>query len=561
LNFSAFNSDTIKGYLIENPTNARGVVEDLAQVFMFDAVESDYSLKFVSRGNEGIVTVPQRDLGVIDDDTGDYFIETVTQAVDLPQTVVVSYINPDKDYQVGARHYRRPRSPMPVMQSREKLDINLPMALTGDEAKQLAHKVCMTLWTERTTYDVKLPWTYLKYDPTDVMTFSMDNGYTFEARMMRMDVGADFTIEATGTAQAPAAYVSVAQAQGDGGVIRLQTNFIPQVRGFAANVPYLEDEDDVGQGNFAYYWGVGAYGVGYRGAVVEYKLTGLDWTLLDVAAEEIVWGNVIGTVPEPPHGPFATDDTSVITLAPAYAYDTPQGLLYGWESIPDSNWPSTQNTIIIGEEIIYYKTAAIQADGNIKISTLIRGARGTEDAAYRHTANERFSINSTGLQQKSSPFLYMNKPWTFKAYSSLATLTPFYEDVTMEAASHKPYAPVNFTRSGATDITITWVRRTRLGGDMRDGTAVIPLNEESELYEVYLLDAPYDPDTFDAATPATYVRAYTGLTSATLTYTTAQQSTDGFVSADPVHLVGFQVSAVAGRGFPGYATLYPSILT
>lgn len=131
----------------------------------------------------------------------------------------------------------------------------------------------------------------------------------------------------------------------------------------------------------------------------------------------------------------------------------------------------------------------------------------------------------------------------------------------MEGATHKPWAPNYFRRNvDGSNIRIRWERRTRLGGEMRDGTNVIPLNEETETYELYILNAPYNPDFFDANNPSTYMRAFLNVTDKNVLYTQTMRTADGFNSNGPLYVVAFQVSAHVGRGFAGHATLQPSIL-
>jgi len=105
---------------------------------------------------------------------------------------------------------------------------------------------------------------------------------------------------------------------------------------------------------------------------------------------------------------------------------------------------------------------------------------------------------------------------------------------------------------------VGWSRRTRLSGEMTDGTGVVPLMEDFEQYDAYVLAAPFDPYVFNAGTPSTFVRAYTGLTSPTFTYAAADMATDGFNPAtSTLHLVVFQVSSVVGPGFPGWSDMLP----
>lgn len=132
--------------------------------------------------------------------------------------------------------------------------------------------------------------------------------------------------------------------------------------------------------------------------------------------------------------------------------------------------------------------------------------------------------------------------------------------ITHIAASLKPQALINLRRTendpGAGDINIEWNRRSRIegGGGLRDSVATVPLNEVSESYEIYILAAAYDPTTFDATDPTTYVRLYTS-TSESVIYLAADQTTDTHTQADPVNVVGFQISDAVGRGFPGWDTL------
>jgi len=558
VNTTELNSDTIMGYVIENPASARRVIEELAQVFMFDVAEIDYQLKVVSRGKDAITTVPQQDLVALDDQTQDYFLETRVQEIDLPQTVVVNYINPDKDYQVNSQHYRRPRSPMHVMQSRDKLEVQLAMSMKNDTAKQMAHKVSMSVWSERTQYDFMLPWKYLIYDPTDVLKFQMDDGLTFDARMMKMDLGANFVIEANGVSQTHASYISDAKGSEDGGTIYTPKPWPPVTQPVVFNVPYLEDGDDIGNAQFAYYFGAGALTAGLQAAVIEYRLEGTDWDLAGLAYQELVWGYVRGVVPPPPWGPWTTDDVTVLTLVPTHDY----GDRYEWESIPASEWPSEKNCIIVGEEIIYFRDVTLLDSGEVQISHLIRGARGTENAAFSHTkTSEVFAIRTQGLMEGESSMAYLNRTFEFRSFSTYSILPPYLYNIKLEGASHKPWGPNFFKRSvSGSNVRITWERRTRFGGQFKDGTGTVPLNEESEVYEVYLLHAPYPEVNFDPSNPDTYVRAFLDVTQKRIDYTPSMQAQDGWDPSMPIYLVAFQVSAQVGRGFPGYATLYPSIL-
>jgi len=568
-NLSSLTDDEIIGYIIEEPTGARNVIEDLTKIFMFDVVESDYALKFVTRGGPSILTIPQEDLGIIIEDTHEPYKETTVQAIDCPMTVNIGYVNPEEDYKNGMQHYKRPRSPMPVMHSRDVLEISYPMAMTPDFAKQTAQKVCVSIWAERTNYDTLLPWEYLAYDPADVVTFVMDDGFSFVTRLLKMDLGGDFSIESEACGYQPGSYSSDILAVKPGHTFPIPSRPAPVVFPIVLDVPFLSDGDaSAGGGGFSYYWGAGAYSPGLKYAALERRVTPGDWELMDATSHEAIYGTVFDTVPPPPNGPFATDDQTVLTLAQAHSFQfgTQQ---FEWVSIPAANWPSEDNMVIIGDEVILFRDVNELGDGRVEISHLIRGWRGTENAAYAHVGkfNETWIVVTTnGVRDVAEDINLINTQFQFKAASPglMISIPQVYPKV-LTGASLKPYAPGYFNRledtPGAGDIRITWQRRTRYGGGLKNGTAVVPLNEEAEVYDAYILAAPFDATTFDPADPETFVREFPGLTSPQLDYLAADLATDGFTLASPLHVVVFQISATVGRGFPGSTTLYHSVVT
>ncbi|MBY0354408.1 MAG: hypothetical protein K2Q12_01610, partial [Rickettsiales bacterium] len=110
----------------------------------------------------------------------------------------------------------------------------------------------------------------------------------------------------------------------------------------------------------------------------------------------------------------------------------------------------------------------------------------------------------------------------------------------------KPFSPVKITGTrnlpATNDWTITWVRRTRVGGEWRDGVDV-PLSEESERYEVEIMQG------------VTVKRTITGITSPSIVYTAAQQVTDFGAVQSTLSVKIYQMSAVVGRGTPGIAMM------
>jgi hypothetical protein len=113
-------------------------------------------------------------------------------------------------------------------------------------------------------------------------------------------------------------------------------------------------------------------------------------------------------------------------------------------------------------------------------------------------------------------------------------------------ADLKPYAPVHVAASadGSDNIILTWVRRSRIGGDLHDATGSVPLGETSEAYSVDILSGPGGS-----------VKRTIDVTAPTATYENADVLTDfGSVPASITVRV-YQISGVIGRGFTRETTV------
>jgi len=112
-----------------------------------------------------------------------------------------------------------------------------------------------------------------------------------------------------------------------------------------------------------------------------------------------------------------------------------------------------------------------------------------------------------------------------------------------KAVGRMPWSPVQIAgaRNGGGDLTITWVRRTRFGGVWADGVDV-PLNEESERYEVDVMNGANVVRTIALSTPTT-------------SYSAAQQVADFGSAQSTISVRIYQLSASVGRGWPGSAII------
>lgn len=552
INTDELKNSYVTGFLLENPTSARQVVEDLTKVFFFDVVESDNQLKFISRGRDSMALVTQDHLGVVgSEENGSYYAEKRNQEIDMPAFVGVSFINARKKYETNTQFWKRPHSPMPVLQSKDKLDINLPMVLTPEDAIRIAQNVLYSAWSERITHQFKLDWSFMLLDAADVVTFQMDDGLTFIERILKADLGADYSIELDTMDQDGATYNSTFPiTYSPSGVSTNPVYPHPVVDVEVLDIPFLKDTEVISNGNFLYRLTALPRSRGFRYAGFADNASGT-WDEVDDTYYPTIWGYIAG-LEEPPHGPFVTDDRTEIIFAPGFDIEAEGN--YEFSSIDDANWPSDSNTLIIGGEVIYFKTVTPNDNGSFTLSTLIRGARGTEAACYTHKPGEKGIIFTKAVKSELESFSTIGKEIKFRAFSAstVQALAPF-DTIKFNANSHRPWAPVNFRRTDNVDnsVTISWCRRTRYGGSMQDGTDVVPINEETLAFEAYILADTYT-NAFDPTDAGQYLLKLTP-TSENFTLTSTQVTTLGLT--DMVHVVVYQISTAVGRGFPGYADL------
>jgi hypothetical protein len=538
----------VLGYVISRNSTGKELLLQLSGTYFFDAGESDYKLKFKAKGQDPVVVLEQEYMGSVGKpEDGDYWIPRRLQEQDLPVIIEVKYFDVKSDYQEGMQSDKRVIFPWRTTWSNNKMSLEAPLALGADEARQIAEKTLYTAYIERESGQAKLPWRYMALDPTDVVTFSLE-GLTQDFRLVKVSMGADMSISIDAVAQDIVSYSSIGEGETSGtdvstGVDGNSTSAIL----FILNTPLLRDVDDTGGLVGRRYFAAGQFDSNWGGGVLNISNDNITYTEFDSSVSLTPdWGvatNTLGTTNQP----FSVDTVNTLTV-----------ILKTWVTPPSTvtylDMLAGANVLLVGDELIQFQTVTDNEDGSYTLSNLLRGRRGTEWACNSHVPSERIIIltpSTVDTRTVATSEINALRYYRLVTDGEFIDQTPAVTD-TYLGRDLMPYAPVNFKRaiSGA-DLVVTWSRRSRIAGDLLDGTGVIPLGETSESYEIYLLAAAYNSATFDPTNSATYVRKITS-TSPTLTYTAAQMTTDTFTQTTSIlYGVGFQVSGVIGRGFAG----------
>jgi len=517
-------TDIVSGFVITNRQSVRSCLEQLATAYFFDCVESDGLLKFIKRGKVSSTTIDFSEL-VVQDSSSDALTITRTQELELPRQVDVIYLNRIADYQAGTQSSQRQ-----TVKAVDYATVNLPIVLSDQEAKVVADVTLYNAWVGRVNYQFTVPPKYALLEPTDVITVTKD-GAAYLMRVNSTKLVRNGVQEITAVAEDISSYdfynpagtgTPNLQMPASISATRLELLDLPAFPTDAATDAYLR-------------YGVVGLGDGWAGSAV-YRSDdgGANYALMQTLTAQATIGAVLNIIPAGTI--YGWDRSTIIDVL----------LTFGQlQSVTDIAVLNGANVCVIGEEIIQFQTATLLDTNKYRLSNLLRGRLGTDWAVASHAAGERFVLLTNAVARE----LMASSGWgigkKFKPVTIGSTLgATTAQDFIYFAKALKPYAPVHIVgvRNSGGDLTINWKRRTRVGGDWRDGVDV-PLSEESERYEVEIMSG------------ATLKRTITGLTSPTATYTAAQQVTDFGSVQSSVSVRVYQLSAAVGRGYAGIATL------
>jgi hypothetical protein len=197
-------------------------------------------------------------------------------------------------------------------------------------------------------------------------------------------------------------------------------------------------------------------------------------------------------------------------------------------------------------EVLQFQSAVLIAPATYELSLFLRGQAGTEAAMRAPVASgARFVLLNGALARIDMTMDEIGLAYTWRCGPANRDLTnPSYVQLEHAFAGIglRPLSPVHVkgTRS-ADDLTLTWVRRTRVGGDGWQN-AEVPLAEDLERYEVDILAGGSVVRTLTSAEP-------------NVVYSAAEQIADFGSPQASVQVRIAQMSAVYGRGTSRDATV------
>jgi hypothetical protein len=528
----------VRGYLITDRRTARNSLEILGQAYNTEFVEANGKLYAIERGSQPEQTIDLNHIGAVEGSEVSNAENDPPTKIDirrldetqLPWEVNVNYADPAKDHRQNTQSDIRQ-----VTRSKAQNTVDLStLCLTANEAKQIAIRELYRAWLEQTSYEFSLPYRYCRYKPTDVLRVTYGE-ISHRMRIISVEGGIPGALKFTCVRDEITVFNQI-QATGNAGDGSLSQVEVPANSIMALmDIPLLSDADDANPGMY--------FGVSTRDPSSG-RWAGADLYRDKGAGDELLAHFNSGAKQGRAASILASASATVFDRTNTVTVDLYDGTLTSAAS--ELEVLNGRNRALLGNEIIGFLTATAVGGyaRRYTLSTLLRGRRGTEAEVSTHTSNERFTMLDGAIQYLDFDLGERNIEMDYKAVTVGADLAdaaviPF----TWVANGLKPYSVVMIagSRDGSSNLTITWTRRTRIGGELADGIDV-PLGEAYEKYEVDILNG------------AIVVRTIT-VTAETASYSASDQTTD-FGSPQPsISIKIYQISDAVGRGFPASATV------
>ena len=546
IDVSALVDIPVTGYVATRQGTIRDWLTPLMTAYAFDLVEVDYLVRAVLRGGAAVAALPMGDIGAYQSGQArpDPLQITLAQEEELPVRAAVTYLDPGIDYQANTQLAKRTQYDT-IFSALNELSIELPVVLTAAQAAQIAYReLYLACIAREFAFATSRKW--LELSPADVITVQVtyaDTGQTatYTIRLTQDDLGANGVIALQGVAEDPGLYLPL-EAPGGGPInnpLQPSLPVSPSVAYFIDS-PALRDSDANSAG---FYLAAGPLkeALVWNGCTIMKSIDGGDsFQNWEVITDASAIGVAMGALPAP-RAWTTWDRVNELTVmmsagGDALASATEIAVLNG------------ANVAILGNEIIQFATVTQNDDGTFTLSDLLRGRRGSDPFVGTHSTGDRFIVLSTAttldINEDNSQIGLM------RPYSVLSLGESGYPDsetdFTDTARRLMPLTACSIqgARDGSGNLTITWLRQTRIGGenDWADGVTDVPLGEASESYQIDIIKAGAGVRTI-------------AVSDESAAYAAADQTTDFGSPQSAIAIVIYQMSAIVGRGFGEAATV------
>jgi hypothetical protein len=512
----------VDGYVADQPMSLRAVIEPLAQVFGFDAVASGAAVRFRSSGRSTPSAIATDELVPNEDGTG--IALRRLQETDLPREFRIGFTDGERDYRRSAAASRRLSTG-----SRRENGLDLALVTREAEAQRLADLTLQDSWVARETAELSLSPRRIPIEVGDVLALQVGSG-TRLYQVTRIADGLQRQLSLR--AIEPTLHDVPAPA------LPRQGKPSPAIAGPPAAVvldlPMVTSTPPVLQhmAVFAAPWP--------GGEAIWRSADGASYTLEAIADLAATIGETLEPLAAGPLWRWDLGNSLAVRLSGGSLTSVDDLQALGGANVlalrgPDGQW-----------EILTAAIVELVDSGVFRLRRLLRGLAGSEDAASRPApAGSTIVVLSRAVLPLTDAVGDIGREWRYRVGPvgrdhgdpAVIELT-----ATVRPVALMPLAPVHVkARRGPDGIAISFIRRSRIGGDGWD-LVDIPLGEDSEAYEIDILDGGDLRRTLSSGAPSAL-------------YAEADELADFGSSQATLSVAVAQVSPVVGRGFTTRVTV------
>ena len=413
-----------------------------------------------------------------------------------------------------------------------------PMAVPPEEAERRCRRALMEAWVGRETAAFRLPPSRLALDPADAIRLAHD-GRLVDLRLVSIADAEARGIEAVRQDRA-----TYDLPPGDPRAASLTRAVV-----FGAPDAVLMDLPQLTEDQAAHRPLIAAHAIPWPGEMAVFRSPSTDgFDLLTTFGSRARIGTLVSDLYA---GPVSRFD-----LANALVVDLLTGTL---ESVTDLTLYGGANALAVETaprvwEIVQAGAAELLAPGRYRLTRLLRGQRGTEEAMGNPAPpGARVVVLDTALASLPITEADLGIPWNWRigpVSRPVSDETYVARSFTPAGVGLRPFSVAHVEQPWRTprtpgDLTIRWIRRSRTLAADSWGAVDVPLVEETEAYAVEILDG-------------VAVKRVLSATTTSAVYTSAQQTADWGAllgPGDTLDIRIFQLSALVGRGAPKTVTL------
>jgi hypothetical protein len=516
---------TVPGYVIDDTMSARDALQPLELAYFFDSIESSGEIVFRHRGRAAAQMMLTAD-DLVEEQPEDALYElTRGQETDLPASAKVRYISSADVYPQAVAEARRLTGA-----SGRVAEADLPIVLDDGQAGSLVESWLYETWAARESATFKLPPSTLALEPGDVVAVDIAG----RNRLLRLtDVTERGVREIAALSIDPDVYDKIDASP------RPSPQPAPVQAGSPAvllmDLPLWNPLADAQSGYVA------AMQKPWPGSVAIYaspQTTG--YQLKAIASAPATLGVTLDALASGPEGLIDHRARVRVRLTNGTLASADLVTMLG-----GSNLAAVKDAA--GDwEIIQFLTATLVDAQTYELSGLLRGQFGTESAMSEPlAAGAQFVVLDGAMtriplqgSELKLPFNWRYGPGNRDIGDASYVTAPF----AYQGLGLRPLSPVHVKGVRASgDLSISWIRRTRSGGDNWE-LPEVPLGEDTESYEIDILDGTNVKRTIFASLP-------------TALYSSADQIADFGSTQSSVSLKVYQTNTLFGRGTPRAAVV------